>query len=72
MGVPYIDVPCKVMVKAGKAFSIATEDVDALTFGTNILLCHLISSDARKMPVQDFFYNKNLQGWDVIKEQMRK
>ncbi|KAJ8925643.1 hypothetical protein NQ315_009488 [Exocentrus adspersus] len=43
MGIPYIDAPCEAeaqcaaMVKAGKVFATATEDMDALTFGSKVL-----------------------------------
>lgn len=76
MGVPYIDAPCEAeaqcaaMVKAGKVYATATEDMDALTFGTNVLLRHLTFSEARKMPVQEFFYEKILQELEFTKEQV--
>lgn len=76
MGVPYIDAPCEAeaqcaaMVKAGKVYASATEDMDALTFGTNILLRHLTFSEARKMPVQEFFYDKILSELEFTKEQV--
>lgn len=76
MGVPYIDAPCEAeaqcaaMVKAGKVYASATEDMDALTFGTNILLRHLTFSEARKMPVQEFFYDKILSEMEFTKEQV--
>jgi flap endonuclease-1 len=44
MGMPIIEAPseaeatCSALNKAGKVFATATEDLDALTFGTNILL----------------------------------
>lgn len=75
MGVPYIDAPCEAeaqcaaMVKAGKVYATATEDMDALTFGTNVLLRHLTFSEARKMPVQEFFYDKVLAGLEFTREQ---
>lgn len=78
MGVPYIDAPCEAeaqcaaMVKAGKVYASATEDMDALTFGTNILLRHLTFSEARKMPVQEFFYDKILQELEFTKEQVKR
>lgn len=78
MGVPYINAPCEAeaqcaaMVKAGKVYATATEDMDALTFGTNILLRHLTSSEAKKLPVQEFFYDKILQGLEFTPEQVRK
>lgn len=58
------------MVKSGKVYATATEDMDALTFGTNILLRHLTFSEARKMPVQEFFYDKVLEGLEFTKEQV--
>ena len=44
MGAPYIEAPCEAeaqcaeLVKLGLAFATATEDMDALTFGTDYLL----------------------------------
>jgi flap endonuclease-1 len=44
MGMPIIEAPgeaeatCAILCKAGKVFATATEDLDALTFGTKILL----------------------------------
>ncbi|KAJ6650146.1 Flap endonuclease 1, partial [Pseudolycoriella hygida] len=75
MGVPYINAPCEAeaqcaaMVKTGKVFATATEDMDALTFGTTTLLRHLTSSEARKLPVQEFSYEKVLKGLEFTKEQ---
>ncbi|OAD54145.1 Flap endonuclease 1 [Eufriesea mexicana] len=71
MGIPYIDAPCEAeaqcaaLVKAGKVFATATEDMDALTFGCNILLRRLTYSEARKMPVQEFHYDKVLEGLEL-------
>lgn len=71
MGVPYIDAAseaeaqCSAMVKAGKVFGVATEDMDALTFGANILLRHMTFSEARKMPVQEIHYEKVLKGLEL-------
>lgn len=76
MGVPYIEAPCEAeaqcaaMVKAGKIYAAATEDMDALTFGTNTLLRHLTFSEARKMPVQEFSYEKVLKGLEFNKEEV--
>ncbi len=76
MGVPYIEAPCEAeaqcaaMVKAGKIYATATEDMDALTFGTNTLLRHLTSSEARKLPVQEFCYEKVLKGLEFTREQV--
>lgn len=77
MGVPYIEAPCEAeaqcaaMVKSGKIYATATEDMDALTFGTSTLLRHLTFSEARKMPVQEFSYEKVLQGMEFSQSQVR-
>lgn len=71
MGVPYIEAAseaeaqCSALVKAGKVYGVATEDMDALTFGANILLRHMTFSEARKMPVQEIHYEKVLKGLEV-------
>lgn len=71
MGVPYIEAAseaeaqCAALVKAGKVFGVATEDMDALTFGSNILLRHMTFSEARKMPVQEIHYDKVLKGLEL-------
>ncbi|XP_073987870.1 flap structure-specific endonuclease 1 [Rhodnius prolixus] len=76
MGVPYVDAPCEAeaqcaaLVKAGKVFATATEDMDALTFGTNVLLRHLTFSEARKMPIQEFHLDKVLSGLEMDMNQM--
>lgn len=71
MGVPYVDAPCEAeaqcaaLVKAGKVFATATEDMDALTFGSSIMLRHLTFSEARKMPVKEYNYDKILKGFEL-------
>lgn len=71
MGVPYVDAPCEAeaqcaaLVKAGKVYGVATEDMDALTFGSTVLLRHMTFSEARKMPVQEFSYEKVLKGLEL-------
>ncbi|KRT85726.1 hypothetical protein AMK59_1935, partial [Oryctes borbonicus] len=75
MGVPYVDAPCEAeaqcasMVKAGKVYATATEDMDALTFGTNILLRHLTYSEARKMPVQEIHLDIVLSDLNMSQKQ---
>ncbi|PSN35788.1 Flap endonuclease 1 [Blattella germanica] len=71
MGIPYIEAPCEAeaqcaaLVKAGKVFATATEDMDALTFGTSVLLRHMTFSEARKMPIQEFHLSKVLEGLEL-------
>lgn len=75
MGIPYIEAPCEAeaqcaaLVKAGKVFATATEDMDALTFGCNILLRRLTFSEARKMPVQEFHHDKVLEGLELNQDE---
>lgn len=44
------EASCAALVKGGKVFATATEDMDGLTFGTNILLRHLTASEAKYEP----------------------
>jgi 5'-3' exonuclease len=55
------EAQCAAMVKAGKVYATATEDMDALTFGSSVLLRHMTFSEARKMPIQEFHLNKILE-----------
>ena len=47
MGIPFVAAPCEAeaqcaeLVKSGKVFAVGTEDMDALTFGSSVLLRHL-------------------------------
>ncbi|XP_059055749.1 flap endonuclease 1 [Achroia grisella] len=71
MGIPVVEAPCEAeaqcaaLVKAGKVYGTATEDMDALTFGANVLLRHLTFSEARKMPVQEFHLDNVLKGLEL-------
>jgi flap endonuclease-1 len=50
MGVPYVEAPgeaeasCAALVKAGKVFATASEDMDSLTFGSTVVLRHMTAS----------------------------
>eukprot|EP00161_Ancyromonas_sigmoides_P011743 TRINITY_DN2964_c0_g1_i1.p1 TRINITY_DN2964_c0_g1~~TRINITY_DN2964_c0_g1_i1.p1 ORF type:complete len:399 (-),score=82.33 TRINITY_DN2964_c0_g1_i1:160-1311(-) len=71
MGMPVVQAPCEaeaqcaVLAKAGKVYAVATEDMDALTFGTPILLRHMTFSESRKMPIVEFDLAKILEGFGV-------
>jgi len=60
MGMPVVEAPCEAeaqcaeLCKAGLVYATATEDMDALTFGTPILVRHFTQSEAKKMPIQQF------------------
>ncbi|EDV25984.1 uncharacterized protein TRIADDRAFT_24563 [Trichoplax adhaerens] len=75
MGVPVVQAPCEAesqcaaLVKAGKVYATGTEDMDALTFGSNVMLRHLTFSEARKMPIQEFHLKNALQELNFSMEQ---
>lgn len=51
-------------------YATATEDMDALTFGSNVLLRHMTFSEARKMPIQEFHLDKILEGLNLNQNQV--
>jgi flap endonuclease-1 len=67
MGLPIVqaegeaEAQCVALVKAGRAWAVATEDMDALAFGAPILLRHLGASDAKKRPVVEYRIERVLQ-----------
>jgi len=71
MGIPYVDAPteaeaqCAALVKEGKVYGVGTEDMDALTFGADVLVRHLTFSEARKMPIREFALSKVLHGLGI-------
>ncbi|KAK2717478.1 flap endonuclease 1-like [Artemia franciscana] len=75
MGIPVVEAPCEAesqcaaLVKAGKVYATATEDMDGLTFGSNILLRHMTFSEARKMPIKEFHLNKVLEGLEMTHDE---
>ncbi|XP_025410898.1 flap endonuclease 1 [Sipha flava] len=75
MGVPYVEAPCEAeaqcaaMVKAGIVYATATEDMDALTFGSPVLLRHMTFSEARKMPIQEFQLDTVLESIEMTKNE---
>lgn len=59
-------------VKAGKIFATATEDMDALTFGSDIVLRHLTFSEARKMPIQEIHLKIVLQELSLTQSEVQQ
>ena len=51
----YIQAPCEAeaqcaaLVKAGKVYAVGTEDMDALTFGSSVLLRYLTFKEDRSV-----------------------
>lgn len=75
MGVPVLDAPCEAeatcaaLAKAGKVFATGTEDADALTFGTPILLRHLNAAESRKLPIVEVNLEAALAGLQLTHAQ---
>ncbi|ETN84369.1 putative flap structure-specific endonuclease [Necator americanus] len=75
MGVPVVEAPCEAeaqcaaLVKAKKVYGTATEDMDALTFGSDVLLRHMTFAEARKMPIKEFSLARILADFDMTREQ---
>ncbi|NXP22598.1 FEN1 endonuclease, partial [Scytalopus superciliaris] len=75
MGIPYVEAPgeaeasCAALVKAGKVYAAATEDMDCLTFGSPVLMRHLTASETKKLPIQEFHLSRILQDLQLTWEQ---
>jgi flap endonuclease-1 len=70
MGMPIIEAPgeaeatCATLCKAGKVFASATEDLDALTFGTKILLRGF---NSKKEPITEINHDEMMKVIRYIK-----
>jgi flap endonuclease-1 len=75
MGIPVINAPCEAeaqcaeLVKSGKVYATGTEDMDALTFGTPIILRKLTMPESAKEKVIEINVSKVLSGLDLTYEQ---
>jgi len=75
MGLPIVEAPCEAeaqcaeLCRESKAFATATEDADALTFGTPVLVRHFTMSEARKMAIMQFDLNEVYEGLKLTKEE---
>ncbi|KAH9507531.1 Elongation of fatty acids protein 2 [Bulinus truncatus] len=75
MGIPYVEAPCEAeaqcasLVKGGKVYATGTEDMDSLTFGSNVVLRHLTFSEARKLPIKEYQLNKILEDLKLTQDE---
>ncbi len=75
MGIPVIDAPCEAeaqcaeLVKAGRVYAAGTEDMDALTFGTPIILRKLTMPESAKEKVIEINVVKVLAALDLTYKQ---
>lgn len=58
------------MVKAGIVYGTATEDMDSLTFGSPVVIRHLTFSETRRIPVQEYNFNKVLNGLELTQDEV--
>ncbi len=66
---PQAEAQCAELQKKGKVYAVGTEDMDTLTFGSTVLLRHLTFSEARKMPIKEFYLDKALEGMGITMDQ---
>jgi flap endonuclease-1 len=75
MGVPVIRAPCEAeaqaasLAKRGLVYATATEDMDALTFQTPVLLRKMTFANASKAMIQTMNYQKALEGLELNHDQ---
>jgi flap endonuclease-1 len=75
MGLPIVDAPCEAeatcakLAAAGLVFGTGTEDADALTFGTPLLIKNLNASEAQKKPIVEINLERALQGLELTMAQ---
>lgn len=75
MGIPVVTAPCEAeaqcaeLVKSGKAYAAATEDMDSLTFGANIVLRKLTTPASAKEKVIEINTVKVLTGLGLTHDQ---
>jgi len=75
MGIPFVEAPCEAeaqcaaLVKSNKVYATATEDMDSLTFGSNVLLRYMTYSEAKKMPIKEFHLKTILETMDYTMDE---
>eukprot|EP00588_Corethron_pennatum_P011105 CAMPEP_0194272680 /NCGR_PEP_ID=MMETSP0169-20130528/6175_1 /TAXON_ID=218684 /ORGANISM="Corethron pennatum, Strain L29A3" /LENGTH=408 /DNA_ID=CAMNT_0039015399 /DNA_START=50 /DNA_END=1276 /DNA_ORIENTATION=- len=68
MGVPVVEAPCEAeaqaaaLCAAGKVYAVGTEDMDALTFATPVLLRKMAFANDTKFKLQVMHYKKAVDG----------
>ncbi|KAJ7540340.1 hypothetical protein O6H91_10G009400 [Diphasiastrum complanatum] len=67
MGVPLVKAPseaeaeCAALCKLNKAFAVASEDMDSLSFGAPRLVRYLLSPVSQKLPIMEYDLSKVLE-----------
>lgn len=75
MGIPVVMAPCEAeaqcaaLAEAGVVYAAGTEDMDALTFRTPILVRKMTFASATKSTVQTIHYQKAIEGLGITYDQ---
>eukprot|EP01055_Gregarina_sp_Pseudo9_P002672 Gregarina_sp_Pseudo_9__2671@NODE_291_length_3272_cov_19_942468_g272_i0_p1_GENE_NODE_291_length_3272_cov_19_942468_g272_i0NODE_291_length_3272_cov_19_942468_g272_i0_p1_ORF_typecomplete_len388_score79_35XPG_I/PF00867_18/5_3e31XPG_N/PF00752_17/5_4e26XPG_I_2/PF12813_7/3_8e055_3_exonuc/PF01367_20/6_4e05_NODE_291_length_3272_cov_19_942468_g272_i03001463 len=75
MGIPIVEAPgeaeaqCAILCKSGKVYATATEDADALCFGTPILMRYLTFTDPKKTKLMLMNLEKILEKLNLTMEE---
>jgi len=65
------EAQCAALVKADKVYAIATEDMDSLTFGSKVLLRYMTYSEAKKMPIKEFYLERVLEAMEYTMDEVK-
>lgn len=64
------EAQCAALVKSNKVYATATEDMDSLTFGSNVLLRYMTYSEAKKMPIKEFHLKTILETMEYTMDEV--
>ena len=65
------EAQCDALVKADKVYATATEDMDSLTFGSKVLLRYMTYSEAKKMPIKEFYLERVLEAMEYTMDEVK-
>jgi len=75
MGVPILEAPCEAeaqcaeLCKGGKVYTVATEDMDCLTFATTKQSRNMMAPASQKKEIEEFDVAKVIEGLEVSMDQ---
>jgi len=75
MGIPVVCAPCEAeaqaaaLCKNGEVWAVGTEDMDALTFATPVLLRKMTFANASKSDIQQMNYAKAIEGLELTPDE---
>lgn len=75
MGVPVVEAPgeaeaqCAILCRAGLVYATATEDMDALTFGSTKMVRNMTVAASKKLPIVEIDLQKALSELQMTQDQ---